>query len=199
MMKNTIGKIFFIIMLLTPLCVVAQDKVYKIGDYYNVNGVEGIVFYTTDNGRHGKIISMDSRGEGYYYWTTLHDSEFESFTTNASDEDDGQRNTERIKGLDNYSPEAFPAFACCIGKGPGWYLPAINEMREIANARAQDDLDAAIANAGGVSLKSYYWSSTERLGSYSKSNAWAIILEQGTVFGFTKHGVTYHVRPVHKF
>ena len=32
---------------------------YKVGDYYNVNGKEGVVFEVRDNGRHGKIVSLD--------------------------------------------------------------------------------------------------------------------------------------------
>lgn len=34
-------------------------KTYKVGDYYNENGKEGIVFDVWDNGRHGKIVSLD--------------------------------------------------------------------------------------------------------------------------------------------
>lgn len=32
---------------------------YNVGDYYNVNGKEGVVFEVRDNGRHGKIVSLD--------------------------------------------------------------------------------------------------------------------------------------------
>ena len=34
-------------------------KTYKVGDYYNENGKEGIVFDVWDNGRYGKIVSLD--------------------------------------------------------------------------------------------------------------------------------------------
>lgn len=198
-MKNTVGKICSIIMLMIPLCAVAQEKVYKVGDYYNVNGVEGIVFQITEGGRHGKIVSLDN-SVGGYNWTTLRDPDrkpYGSFTFGTSDENDGQRNTDIIKNLSTYSSEAFPAFAFCMAKGEGWYLPAINEMREIDNARAQDDLDVSIANAGGMPFKNYYWSSTET--DSNKNDAWGIIMGQGTVFGYTKHDGIYGVRPVHKF
>ncbi len=36
-----------------------RDGVYQIGDYYNVNGKEGVVFEVSDGGRHGKIVSLD--------------------------------------------------------------------------------------------------------------------------------------------
>ncbi|MBE6203019.1 MAG: serine/threonine protein kinase, partial [Rikenellaceae bacterium] len=31
---------------------------YKVGDYYNENGKEGVVFEVSDDGRHGKIVSL---------------------------------------------------------------------------------------------------------------------------------------------
>ena len=35
------------------------QKSYKVGDYYNVDGKEGVVFEVTSDGRHGKIISLN--------------------------------------------------------------------------------------------------------------------------------------------
>lgn len=31
---------------------------YKVGDYYHVNGLEGVVFEVDESGQHGKIVSM---------------------------------------------------------------------------------------------------------------------------------------------
>lgn len=31
---------------------------YKVGDHYNVNGLQGVVFEVSDNGRHGKIVGL---------------------------------------------------------------------------------------------------------------------------------------------
>ena len=36
-----------------------RDGVYQIGDYYNRNGKQGVVFEVWDGGRHGKIVSLD--------------------------------------------------------------------------------------------------------------------------------------------
>ncbi|MBR7169306.1 MAG: serine/threonine protein kinase, partial [Alistipes sp.] len=45
----------------------AANKTYKVGDYYNVNGKEGVVFYVDASGKHGKIVSMhQSTGQ----WTS---------------------------------------------------------------------------------------------------------------------------------
>ncbi len=53
---------------------------YSVGDYYNENGKEGVVFEVSDGGRHGKIVSLDeteatwdsakewcqNKGDGWY-------------------------------------------------------------------------------------------------------------------------------------
>lgn len=41
---------------------------YEIGDYYNHNGNEGIVFWTTDGGYHGKIVSMHNAYTTVDWW-----------------------------------------------------------------------------------------------------------------------------------
>ena len=35
-----------------------QEKVWKIGDYYDVDGKRGVVFAVTPDGKHGKILSL---------------------------------------------------------------------------------------------------------------------------------------------
>ena len=44
-----------------------RDGVYNVGDYYNRNGKEGVVFEVSDGGRHGKIVSLDETQEVYWY------------------------------------------------------------------------------------------------------------------------------------
>ena len=50
---------------------VTTQNTYKVGDYYNVDGKEGVVFEVTSDGRHGKIISRNetrSNWEGAKSW-----------------------------------------------------------------------------------------------------------------------------------
>ncbi len=44
----------------------AQNS-YKVGDYYNVGGKEGVVFEATSDGRHGKIVCLDDLGKMTWY------------------------------------------------------------------------------------------------------------------------------------
>ena len=36
-----------------------MDGTYKIGDIYSENGMKGVVFAVEQNGKHGKILSLD--------------------------------------------------------------------------------------------------------------------------------------------
>ena len=42
-------------------------KIYKVGDYYNVGGKEGVVFEVTPDGKHGKIVALDDLGKMSLY------------------------------------------------------------------------------------------------------------------------------------
>ena len=47
----------------TPQPPEAARKTYKVGDYYNENGKEGVVFEVSADGQHGKIVSMTQSRE----------------------------------------------------------------------------------------------------------------------------------------
>lgn len=139
---------------------------YSVGDYYEVEGVRGVVFSVTEGGRHGKILSLD---ETSLPWQTGRGIN----VVGAADQADGAANLEVIKSQPDWQ-ERFPAFAWCVEQGEGWYLPAVNEMAEInANHEA---VNAALVAAQATPLETQgvtflYWSSTET-GKYGASGAW---------------------------
>lgn len=116
---------------------------YSVGDYYpDATNPIGIVFYinTPDangKGDHGKIVSLDEPVEnwnggtnkvGCLPWST------EKFFTTANSAIDGAANTNTIKNLGSYSATVYPAVAWCLAKTTGqksWYLPAINELKQL--------------------------------------------------------------------
>ena len=55
-------------------------KTYAIGDYYNENGKEGVVFDVWDDGRHGKIVSLD---EAYSKWCAYSQDERKEISVGA--------------------------------------------------------------------------------------------------------------------
>jgi len=129
---------------------------YAIGDYYKVNGVEGIVFEISDNGKHGKIISMN---ETQCEWAVTSSW---TVTTYANNENDGLVNTNIINT--NFDINEYPAFKWCIDKNSNnsikWYFPAKNELITIYSL--YDVLQGALSKYNGTLLStSLYWSSTE--------------------------------------
>ncbi|MDL2300010.1 fimbrillin family protein, partial [Bacteroides sp. OttesenSCG-928-E20] len=119
-----------------PPATVAQS--YNVGDVYpHPDAAEGIVFYTTPNGYHGLVLSLDE-GEKLQFYTS-------SVTTKIVDSDNGLANTCAFyalnPGFTNYS-----AFAWVHTKNGGgttnyyngfvgtWYLPAANELKKLAAA-----------------------------------------------------------------
>lgn len=146
---------------------------YDIGDYYDENGVRGIVCQLDDDRLHGKIISLD---EIYLAWSTFEKGDLR--TVGADETDDGRINTEKVAAwiaANGGSWEDFPAFKWCLDKGEGWYLPAINEVlilssnfnggnRTKFDRQSRNRFNDNLKNHGGKRLDRlvYYFSSTER-------------------------------------
>ena len=167
-------------------------KTYKVGDYYD-NGIkQGVVFDVWDNGRHGKIVSLD-QGEGLQW-----DSKTFALRVGTDSQTDGKYNTDKV--LARRDTDKFPAFAWCIHKGRAWYLPAINELKLLLlNDSVHDVVNETLARQGGIKLCSkgeweYYWSSTE----YDRSCAWFVNMRIGDTRNFYKSD-NYYVRAVSAF
>lgn len=143
---------------------------YKVGDYYDKNGKKGVVFEVTDDGLHGKIMSLDQAEK---QWAV--DKEFgklfnrqnpSKVSAGGDDVWNGMINTDKIQQIDNWR-EKYPAFAWCCAKGDGWYLPAIFELeRLLLNDSVRDAVNNALTQKGATKLYNkrdtrFYWSSTE--------------------------------------
>lgn len=152
---------------------IKYSGLYNVGDKYSRNGKTGIVFYVTDNGLHGKIVSED---ETYCQWST------EDVRTGATDNNDGMTNMKKIQAISGWH-EKYPAFAWCADKGDGWYLPAFYELIAVL-----DELD--------VLEEEKYWSSTE-----ADNNYWSACYV-GFIIGGTYYyykGSSGYVRAVYAF
>ena len=136
-------------------------KIWKVGDYYNVDGKEGVVFWVDETGRHGKIVSLD---EKELEWCTLAEDKNKRHRGIATDLADGRKNLQSIMVIPLWRYK-YPAFAWCAKHGLDWYLPAIDELKEIfINVDVRDALKATLANVKEDSMEfkgRYYWSSSE--------------------------------------
>lgn len=137
---------------------------YKVGDYYNHNGKEGVVFEVDATGTHGKIVSL-TKSEKTLAWST-----FEQYTKNlhgpigTTSEDDGRYNLEQISAIKDWQNK-FPAFAWCTDLGEGWYLPAIKELEKLMEDETVSSVVNQTLQSKGTALfdggVSQYWSSTQ--------------------------------------
>ena len=180
---------------------------YRPGDYYNENGVEGIVCSVTEDGLHGLVLSLD---ELFLQWSLLRKEELRQVGADARD--DGRKNMEAVartieeQGL---SWADFPAFEWCRRKGEGWYLPAIDELLALGHvynggSRMRLDREArarfndTLKEHGGRRLDRaiYYLSSTE----VDARRAWMshLGLEPPYLVEISKN-TKYLVRAVHRF
>ena len=137
----------------------SPKKLYNVGDYYNENGLEGVVFEVWDDGRHGKIVSLDeikAPWDSRVKWGLI--KGYRNGThTYADSESDGKANTDKIMARSD--SDYFSAFKWCRAKGSSWYLPSLNELKSIYSNKST--LNATLQKYG-TSLNDYgYWTSTE--------------------------------------
>ena len=173
---------------------VAQSR-YMIGDHYEENGVEGVIFVL--EGFHGKLLSMDQSTQ---QWSV------ETVDIGAKDANDGMANMNKIKQIPNWQT-LYPAFAWCEAKNTGgvtgWYLPAKNELEPAFDNISL--INSGLSSHGGTTLginKSYppsccYWSSTQ---SYDSSKAYYCYYYNGSHSSFSDPKTeSYYVRAVRAF
>lgn len=166
---------------------------YKVGDYYNKNGKEGVVFEVWDGGRHGKIVSMDTIQTQWDTRVKLGLFNRKGVSTNADSETDGKANTDKIMARSDR--DYLPAFTWCRAKGDSWYLPAKSELMEIY--RNRHAISETMSHHNGVGLFSNYWSSTE-YDADSKFCAWLVLMNDGSAY-YTRKYLDFYVRAVSAF
>ena len=180
---------------------------YDIGDFYDENGVRGIVCQVNEDRTHGLVLSLD---EIYLRWSVYDKSDLR--TVGADNMDDGRVNMEKVAAYiaaNGASWEDFPAFKWCLDQGEGWYLPAVNEILSIGNnfnggtrakwnREARNRFNDNLKAHGGKRMDRlvYYYSSTERdeKGAYTSH----MDIEPPFVVEIPKY-TKFLVRAVHRF
>lgn len=148
-------------------------KRYAVGDYYDFNGVKGVVCKVTEDGLHGMVVSLD---EVMIPWSVFRKPDLR--TVGAVDRTDGRINMQTVARYiaeNGLSWDDFPAFKWCREQGEGWYLPAIDEVLAIGNnfnggtrmhydRQARNRFNDALKEHGGKRMDRlvYYFSSTEQ-------------------------------------
>lgn len=136
----------------------STQVVYKVGDYYNVNGKEGVVLWVDETGRHGKIVSL-TEPSNILQWSS--DTNEQKRLIGADDENNGANNMAVVKQISGWESK-YPAFKWCADLGEGWYLPAIKELELFTlNTSVYDAVNQTLAIKGKKINSTWYWSSTE--------------------------------------
>lgn len=181
---------------------------FEVGQYYDYNGLQGVVFMVNDEGTHGLIISLD---EVMIEWSTFRKGEL--CEVGATDSHDGMKNMEAVARYiaeNNLSWDHFPAFKWCKEKGEGWYLPAIDEVLKLGNnynggnrmhnnRQARLTFNENLKEHGGERIdgKCFYFSSTELDEKIAMSAHMG--MEAPYVFNEITKYSKFLIRAVHKF
>ena len=127
--------------------IVQSEKTYKVGNLYIGSKGKGIVVAVSDDGKHGKIISLNQAKS--IVWSTAQKN------LGANNSENGKKNCEGIINLAEY-----PAFDWCARKG--WYLPSLGEMQSLY--KEIDIINTSLKKYGGDEILPFeqYWTSTEK-------------------------------------
>lgn len=164
-----------------PIVSKPVEHVWKVGDYYNVDGRKGVVFWVDETGKHGKIVSLD---QANMQWCTQ-DEYKKQLPGISEDVRDGMKNLQSIMKISDWRNK-YPAFAWCAEHGDGWYLPAIEELKLLLlNDDVYDAVNAQIESMRKRKLflkgrsRCSYWSSTAEDPSfceYGGFRAWIVYM-----------------------
>ena len=106
----------------------AELPSYKVFDFYNRNGLQGIVIETDETGQHGWIVSLD---ETECYWCS--DQQFYKYNPKCTSTTDSKANLDGALAVDP-TLELYPAMKWCNDKNKdgvtGWVLPALDILKK---------------------------------------------------------------------
>ena len=179
----------------------AELITYKVGDYYNVNGKQGVVFWVDETGQHGKIVSL-AESTSELEWSS--DVAELKRLIGADYMNNGANNMAFVKQISGWKSK-YPAFKWCADLGGGWYLPAIEELKIFTLDESVHDAVNKTLATKGVKLANIgdnyaYWSSTEHDYQYSTDYfcAWRVGMYRGDTYVSAK-GYGGYVRAVSAF
>ena len=159
---------------------------YQVGDYYDDGKRLGVVFAVSDDGRHGKIVSLNQTRKE---WCT--DGLFKKKSVvGASSYSDGKSNTDKV--IARADSEKYPAFQWCRAKGDEWYLPSLEELTLLRQVR--DKVNKTLRDKSMDELNGSYWSSMEKDSKF----AWLVWMSYGSPRNNDKD-FDYYVRAVSAF
>lgn len=169
---------------------------YKIGDFYNENGKEGVVFQVDSTGYNGRIISL-TESATRLQWSSESAEQNNNRDFQAWHSTYGVINTTKVQQVYGWQNK-FPAFKWCTDLGEGWYLPSIGELQSLLRFGIHNTINKTLSVYGtklaDIGTTNSYWSSTEEY----KSEASSLSMLRGEKLRVNKSSSNY-VRAVAVF
>lgn len=142
-----------------------KDVIYQTGDWYpNTVSPIGIVFYTANSGRSGKIVSLDY--ETGLAWDANGENSKSASCSSTTD------------GSNNDMPKDSPVAKWVANHGSGWYCPSRSELVSLNNNLSK--VNSTLSSKGYSNHQGLYWSSTE----YNKAKAYFVCVSSGSYGGY---------------
>ncbi len=145
----------------------AQKGKYAVGDLYDDGVKHGVVVEVTPDGRHGKIMSIETGSQMWAYGNFFGCFGSDSLPCNQLinvNSDDGTENMRLIQQLLSWR-QNYPAFAWCAAFGKDWYIPSVKEYRKIlSDVETLVLINATLKRCGSTYVFSddrWYWASNE--------------------------------------
>ena len=166
---------------------IAEVETYSVGDYYDDGKRQGVVFAVSDDGRHGKIVSLDWTEE---QWCT--EGQYsKSIVVGALSDSDGKANTDKV--MARADSANYPAFKWCRAKGQEWYMPSKEELELLY--KVKDKVNKTLRDKSMEELSDFWcWSSTEKDSKF----AWGVLMGRGYTSSDSKN-ISLFVRAVSAF
>jgi len=174
---------------------------YQIGDFFQNDTLQGIVFFTTAGGSSGLMVSLD---EILLPWCLPNHINEETGATNTLD---GWNNTNILMG--NYDLDNYPVIRWSYRKNTWqmlpqqhhsimpkqWYVPSSNELQYLL--QNQEAVNATLEAKGYPTLEGKtYWSSTE---TGTRAAAAAHVQNGQTVINDSLKTQSFYVRAIRNF
>ena len=164
-----------------------DERYYSVGDFYDDGTKQGVVFEVSEDGKHGKIVSLD---EAELQWCT--DEQYDKdIQVGANSERDGKTNTDVVMQRSDYAEH--PAVKWCREQGEEWYLPSREELSVLYNVNSLVDKTLTQYSDTQIASK-WYWSSTEE----DEISAWYVSMSNGYT-NYNYKEINYYVRAVSAF
>lgn len=109
------------------------SRTYSIGDWYCENGLEGIVIWTTPDGRHGRLLHPRMFNNSKFAMPAAFFTGPTSLAMGMTDTANGHANLLALRrfmdAYPQYTPDMFPVQRIIDQLGGEWYLPSIEELK----------------------------------------------------------------------